>query len=578
MLYSNNAYTRLIPASNRKLFTATSALRVLGENYRIHTTVLGDAQLSGDTLKGNLYLRGGGDPLLTADDIKTLVSQLTDAGLKHVTGDIVGDATLFTDGPYPAGWSWDYLADDYAPQISSLEVEQDLTSVAIAPGKQIGDKPAISLSPATGYIPIVDEAKTGASDSDLTLSVTRPFNRGEIVVTGNVPLGYKQAKPIAITVDNPALYATTLLAEGLMAAGVTIDGSVRLGVTAHSAATLVDHASAPLKDYLPQMLKPSNNLIAETLVRLIGVERGTGGNYKSGYAVERGVFDKIGISPDQYSFSDGSGVTRLDLVSANAVVTLLNSVAMDRNFRLFYDALPIAGVDGTLAKRMKGTAAEGNAHAKTGTVRYAHALSGYVSDADANIVAFSILNNNFQVDSGVINKFQDALVDRLAREHGVGIISVKPVVKPAPIKWHNIVIIRRAPVAKTAPPAPVHHPNAVPAKAPAVSPAKLAKPSGQLSSPATVPSAPATDSTSAPAAAPPPTIATPTEEPAPKSVQDLPKQSVKSHIETLGDRPIAFTTEAPKASAAAVSTPKKTAPLAPPVLAIPASMKPGAAN
>lgn len=424
ILFANNPNTRLLPASNAKLFVATAALKYLGASYQFHTLLLSDAVPTGDTIKGNVYLRGGGDPLLTADDVRAMVKDLVKRGVTHITGDIVGDGSIFTDGPYPEGWQWDYLTDDYAPQICGLEVEQGLMQVTVSPGPKVGSIPSVSVTPPTGYLPIDNQATTVAANAQSTLEITRPFDKNVLEVSGNMPIGRQMAKPVSVGVDKPALYATTLLMEDMLASGITVDGSVRLGSTSKTAVNLVDHASLPLKDYLPLMLKPSNNLMAECLVRILGATTGQGGNFKAGYRVEQRLLNQLGIASNEYTLSDGSGVTRLDLVTASALVKLLAGEAMEPNFRILYDALPVGGVDGTLRNRMKGTPAQGNVHAKTGTLRYAHNLSGYVSDADANILAFSILNNAFVVDSSTINRFQDAVVARLAQEHGIGIVSI----------------------------------------------------------------------------------------------------------------------------------------------------------
>lgn len=485
-----------MPASNAKLFVAAAALNVLGENYKFHTTLLSDAPPSADTIKGSVYLRGGGDPLLSSDDIRAFVKQLLDSGVKHITGDVVGDGSLFTDGPYPNGWSWDYLSDDYAPEISGLEVEEGVIQAAVAPGKKIGDSPSVMLRPATGYIPIDNHAKTAAANAPLTLEISRPYDKNVLEITGDVPLGYSMTKPVGVGVDNPALYAATLLMEDLLASGITVDGEVKTGATPSSATPLYTHDSAPLSQYLPAMLKPSDNLMAECLVRILGVEKGKGGSFSGGYAVELAYLRKIGITDNDVVLADGSGVSRLDMVSPAAVVKLLTAEAMQPNFKIYYDALPIAGIDGTLRRRMVGSPAQGNVHAKTGTLRFAHTLSGYVSDADANILAFSILNNNFLADSSIINQFQDAVAARLAREHAIGIVPVVPsrpatrktAARPAPRQKAAVSTKKLAPAIKPAattatrpvPPRAQSRPApARPAPSPTTIPSETAAPKGQ---------------------------------------------------------------------------------------------------
>lgn len=407
--------TRLIPASNRKLFTSAAALEILGDSYTIPTLIVADSSPNpAGVVDGNLYIKGGGDAVLSLDDLASFVSTLKAAGVKEITGNIVGDSTLFTDGPYPEGWGVDYLSDDYAAQIAALEVNEGIVGVGVVGGSSVGSTPLVTLIPATHYIPIVDTATTVGADGVTNILVQRPYDKNEVDVSGTIKFG-DAAPAINITVDNPPLYCTTLLTQDLADAGIKVDGKPILGAAPSSAVKLAEHDSVPMSDYIRLMNKPSDNLQAETLVRLLGAVKGQGGTFAFGDAVETGFFSSCGINPDELIFADGSGVTRLDQVSAHAVIKLLLAMKTKPDFQTYYNSLPIAGVDGTLKHRMIGTAAAGNVHGKTGTVRFCHALSGYVTDKSGHLLAFSILNNNFACPVEQVNRIQDTIMNELVR-------------------------------------------------------------------------------------------------------------------------------------------------------------------
>jgi len=432
VVYSANPNTLLMPASCRKLFTAAFALQTLGAGFQTHTLLLADSAPDNGILKGSLYIKGRGDALLSASDIAEMAAKLNAMGVKRITGDIVCDDSVFTDDPYSQGWQWDYLSEDYAPQISSLEVEEGVISAYATGASAVGQKPVIKLTPASAYVPVENRATTGAAGTPITLKISRPYDKSYILVTGSIPVDYNMPKPVRVTVQDPALYATTLLVEDLLSSGVAIDGVSKRGVAPENAVPIANHESLPLKDYIALMLKSSDNLMAETLYRLVAAQKGASGSYHDGYQIEQQFLDKIGLTSADYLFVDGSGLSRENLVSANAVVKLLTYMALQPDFRYYFDALSIGGVDGTLQHRFEFAPLKGNVHGKTGTLRNAHTLCGYVSDSDNNIIAFAILNNNFACDSTDVSRVQDAVVGLVARDHAIGFVPIKtrPLISP----------------------------------------------------------------------------------------------------------------------------------------------------
>ncbi|MBV9852244.1 MAG: D-alanyl-D-alanine carboxypeptidase/D-alanyl-D-alanine-endopeptidase [Armatimonadetes bacterium] len=413
VLYARNPDTRLMPASNRKLFTAAAALELLGDEFRLETDVraAGGPDAAG-VLRGDITLRGGGDGLLSVADLGEMARQVARAGVRRITGGVVGDGTLFPDGPYGEGWEWDDLSDDYAPQISALEVNEGIVSVRVAAGARAGDAATVTVDPA-GYLPVANSARTMATGTAADVRIFRPYDAGYLVVTGILPIG--GAADNTATVADPARFAATVFRQALIRQGVTVEGPA---FSARSRGTgsllLASHLSLPLAQYLAKMDKPSDNLLAESLWRVLGAEKGSGGTYAAGAAVARPFFQSLGLDATTLTLADGSGVSRRNFVTARAVTQLLVAMHGRPDWRAFYDSLPIAGVDGTLRRRMAGTPAAGNVHAKTGTLTGASCLSGYVTGRGGALYAFSLLMNNFPAGGAAARVAQDAFTEWLA--------------------------------------------------------------------------------------------------------------------------------------------------------------------
>ncbi len=413
VLYEHGADLRLTPASNRKLFTSAVALEMLGSNYVFHTRVLTIEKPDPEgTLHGNLYLKGVGDSLLSPADLDAMADQVTKAGVKHITGNVIGDGTIFTDGPYGNGWSWDYLSDYYAMQIAGLEVSEGVLAVHVTPGTSVDTQAQVTVDQPTKYLPIVNTTRTVAKGAPNTCNISRPWDKNFLIVSGDLPIGDKADGLIAVM--DPSHYAATVFAETLTRHGITIDDSPITGVTPSSAVVvLAEHSSVPMAQYIAKMNKPSNNLLAESLIRVVGVVKGKGGDYASGHAVEMPFFQSLGVDTSNLQLADGSGMARRNFVTPRAIAQLLRGMHGRSDWKTYYDSLPIAGVDGSLRNRMKSTKAAGNIHAKDGTLGEVSSLSGYVTGRDGSLYAFSLILNNFP-DSADPEATEDQFAQTLA--------------------------------------------------------------------------------------------------------------------------------------------------------------------
>ena len=420
-LFAREADRLYTPASNRKLFTAASALHWLGPEHRFRTALVATGPIEADTLRGDLVLVGRGDPDLLPDHLAALADTVASSGARAVAGDVRADDAWFDDVEWGAGWMWDDGPYWEWPYVTALTVADNVVTVTVRPGPRVGDPVAVSIDPPTGYMIVNASAVTAASGASADLVVDRRWNPKENVidVTGGLAL---DAEPIVArrTVEDPALYAATLLVELLEARGVDVLGAARHGDLAAGAEvdTVAVHVSDPLSESVRNFLKISDNLTGELLVKAVGASvAGPPGTYDNGLAAERAFLaGEVGIDTTAQMLADGSGVSRYNLVTARQIVALLQYMTTRADlFPVYRAALPVAGVDGTLESRLRGTAAEGRAGAKTGTLNGVTALSGYVPSADGERLAFSLMMEFYTGSSAPRRAAQDSIVAALAR-------------------------------------------------------------------------------------------------------------------------------------------------------------------
>jgi serine-type D-Ala-D-Ala carboxypeptidase/endopeptidase (penicillin-binding protein 4) len=412
VLYSHDADQRVVPASNNKLETSAAAFGILGTGYRFRTNVY--------TRGGDLYLKGTGDPTLGAAAYDQLAAAVAAKGIKKIKGDLVADDTWFEGPRLGPDWNPEDFPYDYAAEISALTVAADdvfdvgSVDVVVTPGA-VGQPPGISLSPETGRVTIDNRATTGAAGSPSTVSVDRTVGTNTIVVSGSVPAD--GTFDDLATVPDPALYAADVFRRALAAHGVTVTGGVSHGTTPRRAKVVTTRRSVPLSQIATPYLKLSNNMIAEILVKEIGHKVTGHGSWTAGLPVIAKYLKSLGVDTSQVKQTDGSGLGHTNYTTATQLSNLLKAVQTKSWFPIFYNAIPIAGqadelVGGTLRKRMVGTPAAGNVHAKTGTLTGVSALSGYVKDPDGQPLIFSIVFNGYQ--GSAPTDLQDRIAIRLA--------------------------------------------------------------------------------------------------------------------------------------------------------------------
>jgi len=416
VLYERNSRLLMRPASNMKLLTASAALRVFGTDYKFKTQVLQDTSVHAGVLDGNLYFRGFGDPIVRTSDLDTLVQQIKDSGIKAVHGNVVADVSCFDDLPWGNGWMWDDEPYDYDAMISPLTINDNCVHVKVAPGQAAGDSTLVTIEPTTAYVSLVNTAKTVVDTVVHPLEVTRLFRErlNTIEVRGEI-LASSTPVEADVSIWRPELYAAQLLTEALTNDSIEVENEPTVGATPYFAREIA-RSEHGLDSALVHMDKVSDNLTAELLLKALCVaKRGTPGTSRGGTYVVRDFLSSAGIDTTKIINVDGSGLSYYNLLTVDAITQLLEFMSLqDDIFPLFYASLPIAGVDGTLRDRMKGTPAEGNVRAKTGTLSGASSLSGYVPTADGERLAFSMMMQNYIHPAELYQQAQDRIAVLLA--------------------------------------------------------------------------------------------------------------------------------------------------------------------
>ena len=422
VLYRHNAERLFIPASNLKLLTASAALTRLGADFRWTTTVVARGARQGDTLAGDLVVAGRGDPTFavdaagdSTDELKSLrgwVDSLTARGIHVIRGRVVGDASAFPDPPLGRGWAWDDLEADYAAPVGALQFNESVAWIEVEPSIVPGAAASLLLVPREAPLRLFGAVATAAPDSNIAqLTWSRaPF--GDSVTVGGRLSARRATERLPVAVPDPTRYFEAALTQALGEGGVTVLGAPVQSFAA--AETLFTWLSPPLSQVLPLLLKPSQNQIGETLLRTLGLQVKGVGAVDSGRAVIRDVLTEFGVAPDAYVLADGSGLSRYNDVAPEAIAAVLAAMYRRPDFPAFRDALPVAGVDGTLATRFLGTAAAGNVRAKTGSMTGVRTLSGYVRTPDGETLLFVLIANNATAPRRVVEAAQDRIVARLA--------------------------------------------------------------------------------------------------------------------------------------------------------------------
>jgi D-alanyl-D-alanine carboxypeptidase/D-alanyl-D-alanine-endopeptidase (penicillin-binding protein 4) len=441
VMYSRNPDAYFMPASDAKLFSTALALATLGPDFRVRTTIASSGALDANgVLIGDLVLIGRGDANLSNRKFpfnkreeregppEKVLSEFADAiaarGVKEVSGDVIADDSMFQHEKFPSGWLVDDILWSYGAAVSAIAVNDNTFSLELRPALNPGDPARYEAGLAADFYTVDNLIVTGARGSEEKLAVARDPGSRTLHLSGTMPLD-AQTRRLTIAIEDPAEYAASLLARLLDARGVKIDGHPRARhdvdpqIDAEAPHTiLAEHTAAPLSDDIRLTNKNSENLHAELLLLLTAHEKAGARNYEDALKFESEFFKAAGIADGDVVLSDGSGLSRKDLVTPRAIVQLLRYAASQPWGEMYRSTLPVAGEDGTLSDRMKNTPAAGRVFAKTGTIGHGNTLSGYATTVHGERLLFSILGNNNNLHAQDANKVIDAICEAMVEELG----------------------------------------------------------------------------------------------------------------------------------------------------------------
>lgn len=433
ILYSRLPGKSFMPASNMKLLTTAAGLYYLGEDFRWQTQILwvGDLDRATGTLNGDLIIAGAGDPAISGRyrEDGTTTTMILDEwaaaiaryGIRRVNGRVIGDGSFFTGEVFESTWELEDFPYWYATNVTALAINDNCFDLTVESGPAVGDPARVSAGPALDYVTIINDVKTIEPGARARIDWQRWPDSNTVRVTGTIGAGAAPYRHFASLYDGNR-HAAQLVKERLIARGIPVSGEAAGWGAADRAVQPADpprqliytHLSPPLRDIVAMINKPSQNFYADMLLRTLGRQlKGEGSFVKGAEAVRD--FMAIAGAPDleRVNLQDGSGLSRRDLIQPRQIAAVLTFAARQPWFPAFHKSLPVAGRDGTLSQRMRGTPAEGIVSAKTGTVAHVRGLSGYLPTADGHRLVFVTLGNHYTVSPGEAGALQDALCELL---------------------------------------------------------------------------------------------------------------------------------------------------------------------
>jgi len=409
-LFSLNKNKRFRPASNMKSIIASAALKALSSDFQFDTKLFIDGKIENGILNGNLIVVGSGDPTFKSEAFIKWYDALKKYKIQKITGDVIGIDTIFDDQKLGLLWSWDDLSNCYSAQISGLQINNNCVEIQISPSEK-GAKAVVKKVPDTSYVNVHNNSRIINGISSLKFK--RDEDSNNININGEIS---KNATGISkwVSVNNPTLYFSTLLYEGLKNNGIIVTGKPRDArdtgyvLNRNKAYQIADHKSPPLRAIINDFLKYSINLYGESILKTLGFVYFNEGTTYNGRLAINLIFKQFNLPEDTLFIADGSGLSMLNLISPEYMTSLLYSVSRSYQYRTFFDALSTSGMDGTLRRRLTSDYLKGSVHAKTGYIKNVRTLSGYIDTFGNDRLAFAVFANNYnnRLDKAesVINK------------------------------------------------------------------------------------------------------------------------------------------------------------------------------
>jgi D-alanyl-D-alanine carboxypeptidase/D-alanyl-D-alanine-endopeptidase (penicillin-binding protein 4) len=434
--YERNADKLFMPASNEKIPTTAAALIKLGPEFTFKTELYYDGFIEGNTLDGDLIVVGEGDPTLytrfydTPKDVfKKWARILNEKGVQIISGRIIGDDNAFDDNRIGYGWAFNNLDTWYSAEIDALQINENYIDLKIVPPSSSNEEIKIEPNINSKYFKLTNNLNAVESGSS-NIWTSREYGTNNIVLNGTVLIGDKPIER-SPSITNPCLFYVTVLKETLEEEGIKVMGNptdcddIPGWTRQQTDLILIDlHLSPPLKEILKNLMKPSQNLYAETMTKTLGWKFKGEGSFRQGKKVVEEVLKSFGIEPESYAYMDGSGLSRYNYISPRQITAILEGMLNSPYKTEWLETFPIAGVDGTLRNRMKNTSAEGNVRAKTGTISNVRGLSGYAATADGEEIVFSFLVNAHLRSTKETEEITDSVLEIITSLDRIEILSI----------------------------------------------------------------------------------------------------------------------------------------------------------
>lgn len=417
-LFSLNPSKKLIPASVTKLVTAGAVLEALPPGTKFKTVLLTSQKPAGPVLKGNLYLKGGGDPSFVSETMWFLVNAFVRTGIKEIQGDIIVDDTLFDQSRYDESRQKERVDRAYDAPTGAMSFNWNSVNVFVRPGGKVGEPAQVWADPENDYIELKAKVKTGSAGTRNSVVADRDAKKnGDIlVVSGSIPAGSSEIVMYK-NITRPDLWAGANLKSFLRQRGISVSGQIQSGKVKSGAWVAAEAESKPIESILADMNKFSNNYVAEMLTKNLVADGLTPATLSRGMDKINAYLKSKGVE-DQMTLTNPSGLTRDNRMTAKSLWSIILDLKIQFQFQPeFVTSLPIAGIDGTLKNRMKKTQGERWVRAKTGFLTGVVSLAGYAGRSDGTVLPFVMIYNGNADESRVRALFDQIVLATLESEN-----------------------------------------------------------------------------------------------------------------------------------------------------------------
>lgn len=391
--YQRDIDGAFIPASAQKVLLGTAALDILGPQYRAQTDVFARGGIAPGLLIGDLYIRGGGDPLLLDKDLAAAADAVLGAGINRISGRVYYDSSRFDAQQFAPGWPLEDLARFFEAPISALSLDENVLPMYLAPST-LGERARLIPLVAQTDVSVVNTIVTVAASADEQFDCARDPGTNIIHVIGTIRENNPGAR-LGCSVVDGAHYAATAFAALLQQRGVQFSGGVNVRAVPTDSTLIWRHDSIPLGELLAKILQPSDNFAADVVLKALAVQQGRPGGFAEGVSAVATFATEIGADAQSMSMVDGSGLSLDNRLSPRVLATVLAYEATTATADLFRSSLPVAGTSGTLASRFLASAARGSVFAKPGTLPHVSTLAGYARTHHHGLVVFVVMFNDY---------------------------------------------------------------------------------------------------------------------------------------------------------------------------------------